>query len=393
MFKIFSILISIFFASSALAQETNNLKTILPGDKVLGQREAKVTLIEYASLSCPHCKEFHTDILPTIKKEFIDTGKVRLIFRDFPLNASALAASQISQCIGKTGDYKYYEALKTLFAKQASWAFSKDYKQRLADITKELGLDQAAFDACLGNKDLETQILQGTKDASDQLKIDATPSFLVNGEKAQIHSIEDARKAFSTVLSGKTLEQEAKEEAQNVLGVKKSDNVLGKDTAKVTIIEYSNIGCPHCAQFHEMVVSALKKDYIDTGKARLVFREFPMTEGTFYAYMVARCQGADNYFKTLSVLIDEVQQWAVTQAFIKPLRVAAEKAGISRDAYYACLESKSAEALVLENLKDATQTLGIEHSPTIYINGEVPKNFNSPEDIRKAVDEALADKD
>ncbi len=125
-----------FSTIPVFAQDLAAVKTKLPNDRVLGKDDAAITLIEYASLSCSHCADFHTSILPSIQKDFIDTGKVRLIFRDFPLNASALAGAQLAQCAGKAGDEKYFTALKTLFHKQNDWAFDADYKGKAVDILK-----------------------------------------------------------------------------------------------------------------------------------------------------------------------------------------------------------------------------------------------------------------
>lgn len=324
-----------------------------------------------------------------IQKEYIDTGKVRLIFRDFPLNAPALRASQLAQCAGKSGDDKYFTTLKRLFAEQKNWAFDKDFKEKLANIAKETGMNANAFEACLSDKEIETAVITSRKDGAEKLGVSATPSFFLNGEKTEIRSVEDARKALDTVLSGKTLGQEAKEAAKRIMVAQPGDMVLGKTKAKVTVVEYSNIACPHCGEFHKTLLSTLQKDYIDTGKVKLVFRELPINQAAFYAYMVAHCKGKDEFFNTLSLLIDETQNWAGTPAFIPPLRMVAEKAGITKEAFYSCIENRDAEVRILNHAREAGETLGINHSPAVFINGNRVEELSSPDAIRQAVDGAL----
>lgn len=394
MLKIIAFICFTLFASPNIAWGAEDLASKLPDDKVLGSAKAKVTLIEYASLSCHHCADFHNNVLPTIQKEYIDTGKVRLIFRDFPLNAPALAAAHMAQCAAKQGgDEKYFTALKAMFEKQNDWAFGQDSKPKLMAIAAGLGLEEKALAVCMEDKALETKIVTSRQDGTKKMKVEATPTFFVNGEKAEsMRSVEDARKTLNTVLSGKSLDKAAKEAAKKATAIRDSDIVLGKAKAPVTVLEYANIACPHCGQFHKNVIEALQKDYIDTGKVKFAFRELPMSPSAFYAYTVAHCKGKKEFYNMLSLLIDETRSWASTQAFIPPLRAVAEKAGISKEAFYACMESKDIEARILTNSKEAAEALGINHSPTLYINGEKAGKIESVEEIRQAVEAAIKQK-
>ncbi len=391
MFRIFTFITLFFFSSSGFALEESALKSKLPEDKVLGKSSAKVTIIEYASLSCHHCAEFHTNVLPTIQKEYIDTGKVQLIFRDFPLNESALTAAQLAHCAAKQdGDEKYFALLKALFEKQKDWAFGKDFKPKLLEIAKGLGLKPEPLETCLANKEIETKILNSRMDGGKKLGVESTPTIFINGDKADsMRSVEDARKALDTVLGGKSLSQAAKEAAKEILVISSDENVIGDKKAKVSIIEYANISCHHCGQFHKTLMGILQKDYIESGKVRFAFRELPMNPTTFYAYMVAHCKGDDEFFNILSLLIDETPNWAGTSAFINPLIKVAEKAGIKKKAFYSCIEDKDIETRLLKTSQNAVK-IGIKHSPELYINGEKAEGLNSPEAIRQAVEDALA---
>jgi protein-disulfide isomerase/YHS domain-containing protein len=201
----------LFSITPVFAQDMAALKPKLPNDRALGNDDAAITLIEYASLSCSHCANFHTSVLPLIKKDFIDTGKVRLIFRDFPLNASALAGAQLAQCAGKAGDEKYFTALKALFHKQNDWAFDSDYKGKAIDILKEVGFDPVELQTCLNDEKIKIQITDSLKGGRD-MGVQSTPSFFLNGKKTDaIRSPETAAQALNAILNGNPSEEEKKE--------------------------------------------------------------------------------------------------------------------------------------------------------------------------------------
>jgi protein-disulfide isomerase len=150
------------------------------GDIVLGAADAPVTMIEYASLSCGHCAAFHTSTYPTLKAEYIDTGKVRFIFREYPLDMQGAAASLVARCAGNGDPQKYHEAVGKLFATQDQWVRT-DTAERLRRIANQSGLDDDAFNACLGNQAMVDGLQLGMAHAHSRLKVDSTPTFFVNG--------------------------------------------------------------------------------------------------------------------------------------------------------------------------------------------------------------------
>ena len=149
------------------------------GDIVLGSEKAPVTVIEYASMTCPHCAHFSTTTLPELQKRYIDTGKVRFIFREFPFDALAAAGFMLARCAGKD---KFMPVVETLFAKQSEWMVQKPVPP-LMGIAKQFGFTQELFDKCLANQ----QVLDGIQDvrdrAAEKLGVNSTPTFFVNGKK------------------------------------------------------------------------------------------------------------------------------------------------------------------------------------------------------------------
>ena len=153
----------------------------LPADQdmALGDPNAPVTVIEYASMTCPHCAKFHTDYLPEIKKKYIDTGKVRLVFREFPLDRAAIQASILARCSGAD---RFFPYISILFNQQSKWARAKDQTAELAKLGQMGGLSVDDFNACLADKKLGDGILKTRKDGSDEHKINSTPSFIIDGK-------------------------------------------------------------------------------------------------------------------------------------------------------------------------------------------------------------------
>ncbi len=149
------------------------------GDITLGSDKAPVTIIEYASMTCPHCAHFATTTFPQLKQRYIDTGKVRFIFREFPLDPLAAAGFMLARCAGKD---KYMAVVETLFAKQQEWMVQKPIGP-LREIAKQFGFTTQSFDHCLANQ----KVLDGIQDVRDRaakkLGVNSTPTFFINGKK------------------------------------------------------------------------------------------------------------------------------------------------------------------------------------------------------------------
>ena len=154
------------------------------GDLVLGKPDAPVVMIEYASATCPHCAEFHEKLLPAIKSEYIDTGKVRFIFREFPLDQLAVGAFMLARCLPQD---KYFEVLDVMFKEQQTWAKSSNPADDLFKITQKFGMDQAEFEACVKREDLAKAIIESSKKAASDFGIKGTPAIFVNGQMIDGH--------------------------------------------------------------------------------------------------------------------------------------------------------------------------------------------------------------
>ena len=167
-------------AAKVDAGKAAGLLALSPQDRILGNPKAPVTIIEYASLTCPHCAHFENEVLPEIEKKWIDTGKAKLVMRDFPLDGEALAAEVLARCVSPQ---RYYPLVKTLFASQPEWVPGPDWRAALGRVAKLAGIGSSEFTACLANKQLENEVTDSRLVASQQLGVDATPTFFINGKK------------------------------------------------------------------------------------------------------------------------------------------------------------------------------------------------------------------
>jgi protein-disulfide isomerase len=149
-------------------------------DMALGPANASVTITEYASMTCPHCAKFNRDVFPRIKSEYIDTGKVRYVFREYPLDPKAAAGSMLARCIAKDDAGKYFAVVDLLFRQQDNWV-SKNTTETFKRIGKQAGLSEQVLETCIDDPALLDKIAADQKFANDVLQVDGTPTFFVNG--------------------------------------------------------------------------------------------------------------------------------------------------------------------------------------------------------------------
>ena len=169
-------------------------------DLALGNADAPVTIVEYASMTCSHCASFHNTVLPVLKQKYIDTGKVRLIFREFPLDERAALASMMARCAG--GD-KALPLISMLFSKQDEWAAAKaDFLPKLFKFGQQVGFTKQSFDQCRQNEKLIKDIIAVRDRGNTSFGVSQTPTFFINGKKMDGGSIEDFDKALAPLIKG-----------------------------------------------------------------------------------------------------------------------------------------------------------------------------------------------
>ncbi len=151
------------------------------GQRSIGLPSAPVTAIEFFSLTCTHCAHFANVTMPLVKPNLVDTGKLQIIYHDFPLDQVALMAAMVARCLPPE---QYYPFIEALFASQDDWAFAPgiNYTESIFKYAALAGMDRPTYDAALANDKLKTFILQGQQEAETMYHVDATPTFIINGK-------------------------------------------------------------------------------------------------------------------------------------------------------------------------------------------------------------------
>lgn len=177
-----AILASYALSVPTLATAADDAALMAPGalqEKSFGNEKAPVTVIEYMSMTCPHCQNFHMATWPEIKKKYVDTGKIRFIFREFPFDPRSTAAFMLARCVGED---KWYPVVDLLFRSQATWARAQDGRQALQSSMAVTGMSQKDFEACLTDQALLNKVT-AVANKGKELGVDSTPTFFINGKK------------------------------------------------------------------------------------------------------------------------------------------------------------------------------------------------------------------
>lgn len=164
-------------ASPAHALEAPQVKQ---DDRVLGKADAPITIFEFFSLTCPHCAEFEETTYPKLKAEWVDTGKAKIVYRDYPLDQNALKAAMVARCAPPE---RYAAFVEVLFKQQTVWGVQRDPTDSLKKIAALGGIGADQFDKCINNQDLSKQIVAEEYEAQTKYGVDSTPTFFVNGKK------------------------------------------------------------------------------------------------------------------------------------------------------------------------------------------------------------------
>lgn len=190
--------------NAAMAQETTPDAATAPlpevPELVLGNADAPVTLIEYASYTCPHCANFHETVFKDLKKDYIDSGKVKFVFREVYFDRYGLWASMVARCGGET---RYFGISGMLYEQQKEWAASDDptkVVESLKKIGRTAGMDDATIDACLGDAVMAQALVAKFQETSTADKVEGTPTLIINGEKYGNMSYEDLKKILDEKL-------------------------------------------------------------------------------------------------------------------------------------------------------------------------------------------------
>ena len=149
-------------------------------EMAIGEADAPVTIVEYMSLTCPHCAAFHAETFEAVKEKYVDTGQVRFVVRDFPFDPRAAAGAMLARC---APEGQYFPMIKTLFEQQQNWATAEDARTALMQISRMAGFTQENFETCLTNQQLLDDVNAVRQKAAEEFEVQSTPTFIINGER------------------------------------------------------------------------------------------------------------------------------------------------------------------------------------------------------------------
>lgn len=351
------------------------------GEPFKGSLDADVVIEEFSSYQCPYCGKYFRETYPQIMANYVETGQVLYIYRDFPLQSQPQSplAAQAANCAGLVGDGSRYWAMHDrLFESQQEWLGKVSAATIFTGYAADLGLDNAAFGKCLDSQATQTAV---EADAQEGMArgVRGTPTFFINGQAlvgAQPYAT--VAQAIEAALAGETppaTEPAAPALTPTPVTIAPVDEAmaLGNPEAPVTIVEFSDYQCPFCERHFQETWPRIKADFVDTGRVRYVFKDFPITSihpQAPKAHEAARCAGEQGAYWEMHDRIFEGQpEWAGKPKHVKVLRGYALELKLDTAAFDACLDGGRWTQDVQSDLNEGV-ALGVRGTPTFFIEGD-----------------------
>jgi protein-disulfide isomerase len=362
--------------------------------KTLGDPDAPVTIVEFSDYQCPFCMRNFQETFPQIKTEFIDTGRVFYVFKDFPiagLHPLAYRLHEAALCAGEAGESVDYWQAHDLF-------FSKSEVFKLNSLAEMDAAIQAEFETAGLSTEGLSECLQSNRHAAavqagiaegQSLGVSGTPTFFINGYpivgarpyqvfQQAIMLAEEGRLAAEFAASTAPTQVPPAQPVQPVTVPLSDEPAKGDPNAPVTIVEYSDYQCPFCLRHFDNTMPSLQQ-YIDAGQVRYVFKDFPIHSihpQAQKAHEAARCArelgGDDAYWAMHDLLFTNQEAWAQTSLpeHVAVLKSLAGEAGLSQAEFDACLDSGKYYDAINVEVNEGVQ-LGVRGTPTFFINGQL----------------------
>ncbi len=383
--------------------------TILMDDVAasLGEADAPVTIIEFTDYQCPYCQRHSLETLPRLLTEMIESGRIRYIVKDFPLESihpQATDGSIAARCAGEQD--AYWQMHDALFAEQQAWTEAAPaHNEYFTTMAGELSLDTDAFAACLESGRYDA-VVQANLSEGLALGVRGTPTFFIDGYPVTgaqpfelfeyaVGLAEEGRLAEAYVpTQQQQQQQQAPQPSQDPVDVPIGDAFsIGEPDAPITIVEFTDYQCPYCGRHFQQTYPQLLANYVDTGLVRYVFKDFPLTSihpQAFEAAEAARCAGEqDAYLEMHDVLFSRQNEWGVADAATL-FTGYAEELGLDAEAFATCLSDGRYEGAVQADLEDGIQ-LGVTGTPGFFINGRFLSGAQPYAVFQQALDNMLSE--
>lgn len=358
--------------------------------RALGDPDAPVTIVEFSDYQCPFCLRHFQQTMPQLKAEYIDTGRVYYVFKDFPITSLHPVAPRIheaARCAGEIGGSDgYWQAHDTFFnnSPQLTDLPQPDLDNTLVRLMSEVEIDEEAMGECLASGRY-TDAVNADLAEGQRLGVNGTPGFFVNGYPvpgAQPYDV--FQQVIALAEEGRLAEAYQSQPASNnsppqvgqPVAVPLSDEpAKGSPDAPVTIVEYSDFQCPFCLRHFQQTLPQLQS-YIDAGQVRYVFKDFPIHSihpQAQKAHESARCArelGGDEAFWTMhDLLFINQEQWAGNPSHVEVFKSLAAEMDLSQSEFDECLDSGRYADAVNAQVNEGAQ-LGVRGTPSFFINGQ-----------------------
>ena len=381
----------------------------------IGQEDAPVVIVEFTDYECPFCARHATETYPTILKEMIESGRVKYILKDLPLDQlhpNARAAAVAARCAGEQD--QYWAMHSKLFAGQQTWSGSADTKTVFVQYATELNLDSAGYETCLASGKYDQLIEENVQEAQ-KLGIGGTPFFVVQGYPVisgaqplevfkQVVDLAENDKLVAAIMDSQRqrLEQQQAQQAQEaeqqptgpVDVPLEGAYAIGDENAPIVVVEYTDYQCPFCQRHYLQTFSEMKKNYIDQGVVRYVFKDFPLNSihpQAAKASEAARCALEQDQFLAMhDALFNRQQEWSGNQNYLDLFVTIATELGMDGKAFGECLNSDKYSAAVQKDT-DEGASFGVRGTPAFFINGQFVNGAQPFSVFQQIIHKALAD--
>ena len=362
----------------------------------LGDPNAPVKIVEFTDYQCPFCARHFEQTWPALKAQYIDTGRVYYVFKDFPLtqlHPQAPKAHEAARCAREIGgDDAYWQMHDLLFARQDEWSGNPAHLDVFKGYAGELGTSQAAFDACL-DSGRYADVVQANVREGFEYGVTGTPLFFVDGypfsgalpieffdQAITLAENGQLRQAISDAIARAQAEQQQQQQPRPALApaiVPLGDaSIKGDPDAPITIVEYSDYQCPFCARYFQQTWPQLLQNFVETGQVRYVFKDFPLTSihpQAVKAAEAARCArdvgGDDAFWYMHDRLFSGQEEWSGNPNAAGVFKGYATQLELDEAAFGECLDSGRYEAAVAADLREGAG-FGVSGTPAFFVNGQ-----------------------
>jgi protein-disulfide isomerase len=361
-----------------------------------GPVDAAITIVEFSDYQCPYCQRYVDETYHQIIENYVETGFVRYVFKDFPLeqlHPQAKEAAEAARCAGEQGSY--WTMHDQLFASQETWAGQADPTSVFVDLGRDLGLDASALEACL-DSGRHTEAVTANLAEGRALGVTGTPTFFINGlPLVGAYPYEDFQLALGLADAGRLSDAFVRPPTPTPVPARdiptEGAPSKGEADAPVLMIEYSDYQCPYCGRYTQQTLPRIDEDYIQTGKVRYVFKDFPLSfhAQASLAAQAARCAGdQDAYWEMHDLLFADQEAWANDNA-ATVFSAQADRLGLDVSTFDTCLESGAYADAVQADLEEGMR-VGVSGTPAFFVNGQFISGAQPYEVFQEAIEAALS---